>query len=316
MKKSLLALAVLGAFAGAASAQSTVTLYGRVDLGIGKQLGADNKFVGNGSGSRLGVRGVEDLGGGLKALFQIEHRFEADNGFAGSGTSGGNNGAAANPNFRMWHGRSIVGIEGGFGRFWMGREYTPVFLASELLSDPWGFDTVAAQGFLTGGIDPVRRDDSINYQVGFGGFTFWGQTGEGNGTPDRPVGFALSYGAGPLYVAWGYDNPGGDEDKWNHFTVNYDFGAFKLWTGFGRGDTAAGLDSRSWVVNATMPIGGGELRAGFGRGEVNDIKTTSYAGIGYHYAMSKRTTLYFDFARNGELDNEKTGYDIGIKHNF
>ena len=83
MKKSLLALAVLGAFAGAASAQSTVTLYGRVDLSFAKNIGSEDKDIHNGSGSRLGVRGVEDLGGGLKALFQIEHRFNADTGIAG-----------------------------------------------------------------------------------------------------------------------------------------------------------------------------------------------------------------------------------------
>ena len=64
MKKSLIALAALGAFAGAASAQSSVTLYGRVDLAVGKGVGTANKTINNGSGSRFGVRGVEDVGGG------------------------------------------------------------------------------------------------------------------------------------------------------------------------------------------------------------------------------------------------------------
>ncbi len=80
MKKSLLALAVLGAFAGVASAQSSVTLYGRVDLSAGKGAGVEQNSLANGSGSRFGVRGVEDLGGGLQALFNIEHRFNADTG--------------------------------------------------------------------------------------------------------------------------------------------------------------------------------------------------------------------------------------------
>ena len=80
MKKSLLALAVLGAFAGAASAQSSVTLYGRLDLSVNKGVGQTAKNLSNGSGSRFGVRGSEDLGGGMSALFNLEHRFDADTG--------------------------------------------------------------------------------------------------------------------------------------------------------------------------------------------------------------------------------------------
>ena len=99
MKKSLLALAVLGAFAGAASAQSSVTLYGRVDLSLAKNIGSDAKGVQNGSGSRLGFRGVEDLGGGMKAIFNIEHRFNADTGELTNAA-------------KFWQGRSIVGLEG------------------------------------------------------------------------------------------------------------------------------------------------------------------------------------------------------------
>jgi predicted porin len=325
MKKSLLALAVLGAFAGAASAQSTVTLYGRVDLSLNKPIGTDAKGVANGSGSRLGVRGVEDLGGGLKALFQIEHRFNADTG-------------AMSDAARMWGGRSIVGIEGGFGRFWMGREYTPSFLTSELLSDPWGYDTVAAQAYMTGS-GAVRSDNSVNYQVGFGGFTFWGQISEadahvnpncsvtatpvaactppgGNLGPDRPVGFSLSYGAGPLYLAWGHQNNAGDNDRWNHFTANYDFGAFKLWSGFGTGKSNADAKVRTWSIAGTAPVGGGEVRAAIGQQKVGGVKTVGFLGLGYHYAMSKRTTLYFDYARNRELSDDENGYDVGIKHNF
>lgn len=314
MKKSLLALAVLGAFAGAASAQSTVTLYGRVDLSLNKPIGTENKGVANGSGSRLGVRGVEDLGGGLKALFNIEHRFDADTG------------QITSSNGRFWSARSIVGLEGGFGRFWMGREYTPVFLSGKLLSDPWGYDTVAAQAYLSAVPgsplpgDLVRRDNTVNFQFTAAGFTGWFQLGEADGQgPDRPWGGVLSYGAGPLYLALAYDNPAGADDKFTWLTANYDFGAFKLWSGFGRGDRQVGpvtVDADAWTIGATAPVGGGEFRAAIGRQEVNDVKTVSYLGLGYHYALSKRTTLYFDYARNGELDDEKHGYDIGVKHNF
>lgn len=326
MKKSLLALAVLGAFAGAASAQSTVTLYGRVDLSLGKPIGTEDQGIFNGSGSRLGVRGVEDLGGGLKALFNIEHRYQADTGVA-SPTVGAP--LAGSSTSRFWHGRSIVGLEGGFGRVWLGREYTPVFLTSTLLSDPWGNDTVASMDYMIG-TGAVRNDSTINYQIAMRGFTAWVQVAEGtdaiSNTPDRKVGFALSYGAGPLYAAYGYDDQGGNDDKWHHFTVNYNFGAFKLLTGFGTGDTnatatVASQSVKTMFVGATMPIGAGELRVGYGEREIGDVTTIKKAGLGYHYALSKRTTMYFDVAHDSEATTpignvEKTGYDVGIKHNF
>ena len=91
MKKSLLALAVLGAFAGAASAQSSVTIYGLLDLAVTKGNGGTSPNAGaNGlstaytmkqsAGSRLGFRGNEDIGGGWSGQFQIEHRFTPDDG--------------------------------------------------------------------------------------------------------------------------------------------------------------------------------------------------------------------------------------------
>ena len=75
MKKSLLALAVLGAFAGAAAAQSSITIFGIVDANVGKDIGSDDKRVGQGAQSRLGFRGVEDLGNGLRATFHFQTRF-------------------------------------------------------------------------------------------------------------------------------------------------------------------------------------------------------------------------------------------------
>ena len=128
MKKSLLALAALTAFTGAVSAQSNVTMYGRIDLSVNKGVGTTDKTISNGSGSRLGLRGSEDLGGGMAAIFNIEHRFNADTGVDGSG--------------RMWSARSLVGLKGNFGQVTLGREYTTAFLGSQLINDPWGWDTV------------------------------------------------------------------------------------------------------------------------------------------------------------------------------
>ncbi len=123
MKKSLLALAVLGAFAGAAQAQSSVTIYGIVDTGItytskvATGTGTGSKFAvnsGNIQGSRIGFKGVEDLGGGLSAVFQLETGFTNDN--------GGLQGSDAVTSSNLFRRKSVVGLSGGFGTVLLGRQ--------------------------------------------------------------------------------------------------------------------------------------------------------------------------------------------------
>ncbi|MCP5286969.1 MAG: porin [Burkholderiaceae bacterium] len=326
MKKSLLALAALTAFAGAASAQSSVTLYGRVDLSIGKGIGVDSKSLGNGSGSRLGLRGSEDLGGGLSAIFNIEHRFDADTG-AGQGIT-----------TRMWGARSLVGLKGGFGQVVLGREYSTAFLGNQLGADPWGWDTVvngtldapAGRGLnssITGGaIAKVRYDNSITYNVAAGGFSFGIQTAEQSAPAmdSRPLNFAVGYAAGPLRATFGYEKTGDagtDTEKWMSFNLQYNLGFMKVGGFYGTGNTETGNDHRSYMLTATAPMGAGEFRFSYGKltNKTADVDAAKGFGVGYHYSMSKRTTLYADLVRNtGALvgGSNETGYDVGIKHNF
>jgi len=311
MKKSLLALAALTAFAGAASAQSSVTLYGRVDLSVAKNVGSDTKNIQNGSGSRLGLRGAEDLGGGLSAIFNIEHRFNADTG--------------QDTNARFWHGRSFVGLKGGFGQVVFGREYTTSFLGTQLWADPWGWDTVAAQNAITGlgGIAKVRNDSSITYNIGSGGFSFGAQIAEAtdsiNQYQSKPVNFNVGYAGGPLRASFGYEKTGregaGDEKMWSA-AVSYNLGFIKPGFMYGKGTALSGADHKGMMFTATAPMGAGEFRASYGNLKANDTTVAKILALGYHYSMSKRTTLYVDYANNSELDDNKSGYDVGIKHNF
>ncbi|PPE66667.1 porin [Caldimonas caldifontis] len=317
MKKSLLALAVLGTLAGAAAAQSSVTLYGRVDLSLARNLGTDYMVMQNGSGSRLGVRGVEDLGGGLKAVFNIEHRFAAD-----VGNTGTNNNAANAATTPMWNGRSIVGLQGGFGEVRFGREYTTNFLYVQLAADPWGYDTVAANGSLGGAIDTVRSNNSITYSSptvgGFRGHFQWVMDETPGNDTNGSYNLALTYGAGPLNVGFGRIDRD-DVAEWNILTAAYDFGAFKLIGAYGFGKIdATDVKHRDYHIAATAPIGGGEFRASYNKLETRNPSSdvSSKFGLGYHYNMSKRTTLYADYARDGELTDNKWGFDVGIKHNF
>jgi predicted porin len=100
----------------------------------------------------------------------------------------------------------------------------------------------------------------------------------------------------------------------------YNFGAFKVGAFFGRGDTATGSRHQSWMLTATAPVGAGEFRASYGRlqNKTADIDAAKGFALGYHYSLSKRTTIYADVMRNNAdtIASSNTGYDFGIKHNF
>jgi len=353
MKKSLIVLAALGAFAGVASAQSSVTLYGRVDLAVSKPVNTKDKGISNGSGSRFGVRGVEDLGGGLSAFFNLEHRFDADTG-ASQNFPAGNAGCEAgavpcaatdktNGYNRFWAARSIVGLQGGFGKITLGREYTTAFLGSQLIADPWGWDTVASatpalapgvntglnQALTGGNIARVRNDSSLTYNFSAAGFSAAAQVAEAtdsiNGFDKKPFNFSLGYAAGPVMVALGYEKTGrvgAASEKWTTLNGSFDLGAVKLGALIGSGTTFANAKNKSYMLTAVAPLGQGEFRASVGKLTSDPAATAKVDAakgfaLGYHYALSKRTTLYTDFVRNTGLGiTQKTGYDFGIKHNF
>jgi predicted porin len=339
MKKSLVALAVLGAFAGAASAQSSVTIYGKLDLAVGKPAGTKDKMVMDNTGSRLGFRGVEDLGGGLKAVFGIEHRFDPSVGADATTTD-------TNPaNDRFWNGYSTVGLVTNFGMINLGRQYTPAFIMIQNQIDPFGGDTVAAGrdigmrfGFTSyggsGTIAKVRVADSIRYDLSVAGFNFGASIAESDtangggvaGADDKPFSIAGNYAAGPFWIGVGYENPAGEEDKVWNIGGRYNFGFMTLAAGYGKGTTAGGADVKGWLVGATVPVGAFDIKAMYATNKVDGGSETKKAGIGAHYNLSKRTKIFADAAKIGgsstivpyqaaDLES-KTAYDLGIQHNF
>lgn len=325
MNKSLIALAVLGAFAGAASAQSSVTIYGKLNLELAKPIGTEDKQLTDVAGSRLGFRGVEDLGNGYKAVFGIEHRFDPS---VGQDTTLTN----ANPaDDRFWNGYSTVGLVTPFGMINLGRQYTPAFLMIQNQIDPFGGDTQAQGrdvGMRFGGITRIRVADSVRYDLSVGGFNFGASIAEGSvanggavaGAEDKPVSFAANYAAGPLWVGIGYENPADEDDKVWNIGGRYNFGFMTLAAGYGKGTTAAGADAKGWLVGVTVPVGAFDLKAMYATNDVDVVGETKKAGIGAHYNLSKRTKVFVDYAKVGgktqHFNAEKSGYDMGIQHNF
>jgi len=218
MKKSLLALAVLGAFAGAAQAQSSVTIYGIVDTGVvytskavnagspatgvpastGSKFGLNSGIV---QGSRIGFKGVEDLGGGLNAVFNLEAGFDNDTG----NLQGSNNTTASN----LFRRKSVVGLAGGFGSVLVGRQ-------TDFADTISAFTSVADFGGVTGAVghnldrlQGVRTNNSISYTTNnLGGFTGnlmygFGETA-GQTSAGQAFGAGAKYENGPLGLGLNY----------------------------------------------------------------------------------------------------------------
>jgi predicted porin len=327
MKKSLLALAVLGAFAGAASAQSSVTLYGKVDLGVGKTANSTDKQVMDAHGSRLGVRGVEDLGGGLRAMFGFEHRFSPDTGVS-NGTSTGVVTAPAtsapNGGGVFWQGYSTVGLGGAFGTVNLGRQYTAAFILAQNAFDPFGGDTVGGLrgASLTGTVARIRTQNSLRYDGTFGGLKVAADIAELEaGAPNkRPYSVAVQYAAGPLLAAVGYDNPTGANDNLLTAGVGYTFGPARLTAAIGSGETNAATNNKikQALVGASINVGAGRVLVGYAQQKIGTAAVTKKASVGYRHDLSKRTQLYTDYSRVNITSSgtQKNAYDFGVQHNF
>ncbi|MFJ3057827.1 porin [Herbaspirillum sp. NPDC087042] len=211
MKKSLLALAVLGAFAGAAQAQSSVTIYGIVDTGVVYTSKAVNTATGNtGSkfslnsgiiqGSRIGFKGVEDLGGGLSAVFNLETGFNNDNGALNGQDAGSTN---------LFRRKSVVGLAGGFGSVLVGRQtdFADTISAYTSVNDFGG--VTGAVGHNLDRLEGTRTNNSISYTTanlsGFTGNLIYG-FGEtaGQTSAGQSFGIGGKYDNGPLGLGINY----------------------------------------------------------------------------------------------------------------
>lgn len=314
MKKSLLALAALTAFAGVASAQSSVTLFGVVDLnarnvkngsaGSLKTLSTDGL-----ASTRFGVRGVEDLGGGLRAGFWLEAGFGADTA-AGASAGADASGNRIGTGGLVFNRRATLSLLGGFGEVRLGRDYTPTFW-NHTIFDPFGTNGVASQtnlitpasgasgsnttrvlGYTSNGLNSgtstgtvVRADNSIGYFLPtMGGL--YGQVmiaaGEGF-TGAKYVGGRFGYSAGPINVAVAVGRTevtsSADLSAVN-FGGSWNLGFATLMAQYHSYEAdrtgAAGftLDRslKNWLVGAVMPMGASSFKFSYAKssGEFSD----------------------------------------------
>ena len=340
MKKSLLVLAVIGAFASAAHAQSSVTLFGVVDAAFGRISGNGSKTGISNSGlnsSRLGFRGVEDLGGGLKASFHLEGQLQND-----VGNSGG----------LTFQRRSTVSLSGGFGEIRIGRDYTPTFWNTTIF-DAFGTNGVGqanTPGMLgsPANITAVRSNNSIGYFLpgDLGGF--YGQamyafgeqvSGAATSSDGNYFGFRFGYANGPLNAAFAngkVKNFAVGGVTTTNLGISYNFGAVTPAFFYGTEKTGSGSKIKAFEISATAPLGAGELRAAYSKYDrANSNADWNKFALGYGYNLSKRTQVYGTYARvsnkagsavtvtnNGlggitaNLGGGSTGFELGVRHAF
>lgn len=351
MKKSVLALAALGAFAGAASAQSSVTLYGRADTNIayttpGNDRGEsiwNMKDGGTSSGiggSRWGLRGVEDLGGGLKALFVLESGFNLD---SGSNTPGD-----------LFNRASFVGLSSSsLGEVRFGRQDTLSRQTIGSFADVTGLGEIKLTEVLNvaagaAGNRPIFQEKSVRVSnaVGyispsFGGFQLHGMVGLGEGpAAARHQGLSGTFKSGPISAAVTYEAYDGFGDTYNKvMTVagNYNFGFATLFAGYQNtadfgtqtvaptGAIGSIKDYDAYTVGVLVPIGNLSLRGQYARANYDIVggadENLSKYGVSVRYALSKRTTLYSAITqRSGDNDDDlsikREVTVLGVAHTF
>ena len=311
MKKSLIALAALAATAS--FAQSSVTVYGKANIGFQSTNGSSTAVVDqpDGSGSRFGFRGTEDLGGGLKANFTLESGFNLNNGT-------NDKASADNQQFQRqsWAGLSSDSL----GEVRIGRQYTVGFNGSIGTMPSTYSDPALAVGLGFHGMGS-RTNDQIQYRSPvFSGFQVQGSTQLSANTTAAATAAAknnelgLVYTNGPLtanLTGANVTSTAGVKSSPIGANATYNFGVAAATLGYVDTDTAAG---KGTVVKATMPVGANALFVGYAKNTTT--KVDAYE-LGNYYSLSKRTKLYAIYA-NGNTATAASGKRValGLTHDF
>ncbi|MCK7493351.1 MAG: porin [Comamonadaceae bacterium] len=281
------------------------------------------------STGRLGFRGVEDLGNGLKAGFWLESQVNADDG--------------TQPQTRFWHRRSTVSlISANLGEIRLGRDFAPTYTAMSDF-DPFGDTGIGAttrtnSTIIVAANTRTRVDNQVSYflPATLGGV--YGQlsvaAGEGAASPNKYMGGRLGFRTGGLDVTAAYGQTeitSSDDLKVTVLSAAYDFGAAKLQGTYQLGKYD-GDDETHYTVGGSMPIGAFVLRAAYTVTDSDvanrDAKQFAIGGI---YNLSKRTALYGTYSMidnddaatyrvadglNAIAGDKHQGIEIGVRHAF
>jgi len=352
MKKSLIALAVAGAFAAPAfAATSNVDVYGIINASWDRissdAPGQDTLYRVSNNSSRIGFKGAEDLGGGMKAVWQIEEGVNVD---SAAGAFGGQN-----------QRNTFLGLNGGFGTVLMGAHDTPYKLGTGSL-DPFA-DTIGDYNNIIGNVNgtsgfDLRVGNVLAYiSPTVSGFhaaiakSFQNEAGNlGATNPDALTATGI-YSNGPLFASLSWEEhknlaaltPGaaGTKQTGTKLGLGYTFGDTKvgfIWEKLSDKGAATAVDRNAWSINATHQMGPIALKAAYSKAGDGDSAAKTSAknyALGADYSLSKRTTAYAVYTKTTNdagstygvgagqgsaytpgAGLDPSGFALGMKHSF
>lgn len=354
MKRTALAIAAIG-FTGYSFAQSSVTLYGVADSTLTRGSGSLTSKSAMGSGgnmtSRFGFRGVEDLGGGLKAGFNLESQVFMDSG-EGQPTNTNNQSSGVTTGTGLTFARrSTVSLLGAWGEVRVGRDFTAHY-RNRVEVDPFGNAGVgASQAFAgsIGGVVSTRASNMVGYFLPTDLKGVYGQVqyymGENaSGSPQSDDGNGLTarvgYQSGPLNISlatgttqYAATATAGDIQSTN-LGVQYQLGDLKLMSGLYR-DTVSRtrpLKAEGWILGGVYKLGVGDVKVAVSKygTDATGSPRVQKLSVGYVHNLSKRTAVYGTWARVSNAggattalggsttaaNQSSTGLDVGIRHQF
>lgn len=308
MKKTLVA-ASQTLLAGAALADATI--YGRFNASVERQRDATGTSASgvHNNASRLGFKGTEDLGGGLKAGFQLEHGFNVDTGVSTHGN-------------QFWARQSEVNLSGGFGTVRLGRFTSEAYYATADYVSMHNHDTGSSSDALYAYIG--SDSNKIGYRSpDLGGLTIDGAISLKEAGPDNHFDLAANYQMGALALGAGFQKAG--DAKQFAARALYEMGAFTVGGYLQRDNDAYGPGNRTTLRLAGMyTLGMTEFHLNLGRSgdysQLNDSDATQ-ATVGINYNLSKRTKVYGLYTKvNASAMTPYAGdfssLAVGLRHNF
>ena len=325
MKRKLVALMAVAALPALGQAQTNIVLYGSIDVSV-ESLNADANggvsdiAVSNGvwAGSRFAISGSEDLGGGLKGIFNLEHRLSPDTGTVTSGAT-------------FWAGQAWVGLQGGFGTVRLGRQYTPVRRALEP-GDTTSFSWYN-NGDGLGGIS-TRFNNDVSYQSPrMGGFTIHAAyaAGESTVTPiDNDLGDAYGIAGigtfGLATVGLGYQSisagnrPGVDDTSELAVSLGAKLGSFGIGLAGAQREVNR-IKRRAYFLSGSVGLGAGTLYLTLKQDDQGTDLDNTGIGLTYSHGLSKRTFLYAALGYNkieqaAGGDTKPRRVALGVRHFF
>lgn len=330
MQKKLIALAVAGLVAAPAMAQSNVTIYGVADayFGFGSDDNDDISAINSGglAGSRIGFKGSEDLGNGLKAVFTLEQGYAIDTGKASPSVGDS-----------VFSRQAWVGLQGSFGTVSLGRQYAPGYFVADydaLLSSAISPQSTLSvlYGMTITPNSPARWDSSVKYTGSFDAVNVQAIYSMGKNealasgvSDDDKYGLSAAYANGPVNVGVIYHNVGyssKDQSEWL-IGASYDFGMAKVAGSYQAASNIGGTanaDSKLWNLGVIVPVGGGNVHLAYAKLDEDGTSVDPFSyTLAYTYPFSKRTTAYAGYQKldyDTATKDDKDLFVVGVNHKF